>query len=280
VLRIGLILVVIGVVGEWRCGAKLEDAHDAVHEYDLAKLIEADQKAGEAAKSAKTARDEAAAVHREADAIQKRLDTASTQLSRLDEELLVQGPRWRLLDRYGDVFLKALELERFRGQKVTVMDCGNSDNESLALQDMLLNLFGKARWDASFQRWPECPVRLSGANEMYFVSAEPEADVWSGLPPAMWAQQDCGRFNTLHDAFGELCDVLDIKIGITTLAMREKPMPEQDGMQLARNFWGDGRPNGPAELAYKEPGRIFLVVEPRMLTFQKRRNPRTVKTKP
>jgi hypothetical protein len=55
--RIGLIVVVVGVVAEWRCGAKLEDAHNAVHEYDLAKLTEADQKAGDAAKSAKDVHD-------------------------------------------------------------------------------------------------------------------------------------------------------------------------------------------------------------------------------
>jgi len=60
--RIGLIAVVAGVVGEWRCGAKLEDAQNAVHEYDVAKLMEADQKAGAAATSAKTAHDEADAA--------------------------------------------------------------------------------------------------------------------------------------------------------------------------------------------------------------------------
>lgn len=54
--RIGLIVVVAGVMAEWKCGAKLEDAHNAVHEYDLAKLTEADQKAGESAKSAKEAK--------------------------------------------------------------------------------------------------------------------------------------------------------------------------------------------------------------------------------
>jgi hypothetical protein len=57
-LRLGLITVVIGVVGEWRCGDKLEDAHNAIHEYDLAKLTAADEKAGDAATSAKTAHDE------------------------------------------------------------------------------------------------------------------------------------------------------------------------------------------------------------------------------
>jgi hypothetical protein len=60
--RIGLILVVVGVLAEWRCGSKLEDAHNAVHEYDIAKLTEAAQKAGDAAASAKTAHEEADAV--------------------------------------------------------------------------------------------------------------------------------------------------------------------------------------------------------------------------
>jgi len=51
-LRVGIIIVVIGVVVEWQCGAKLEDAHNAIHRYDLEKI-------GDAATSAKTAHDEA-----------------------------------------------------------------------------------------------------------------------------------------------------------------------------------------------------------------------------
>jgi hypothetical protein len=50
--RVGIIMVVAGVVGEWRYGAKLEDAHDAVQKYDLAKLTAADEKAGKAEDSA------------------------------------------------------------------------------------------------------------------------------------------------------------------------------------------------------------------------------------
>jgi hypothetical protein len=56
-LRVGLIIVVIGVIAEWRCGAKLEDAHNAVHQHDLEKITAADEKASDAATSAKTARD-------------------------------------------------------------------------------------------------------------------------------------------------------------------------------------------------------------------------------
>lgn len=54
-LRIGLIAVVIGVVGEWRYGARLEDAHNAVHQYDLAKIQAANEKAGNADDSAERA---------------------------------------------------------------------------------------------------------------------------------------------------------------------------------------------------------------------------------
>jgi hypothetical protein len=48
VLWLGLITVVAGVVGEWWYGAKLEDAQNAVHEYDVAKLSAAEEEAGKA----------------------------------------------------------------------------------------------------------------------------------------------------------------------------------------------------------------------------------------
>jgi len=57
VLRAGLIAVVIGVVGEWRYGARLEDSHNAIHKYDVAKLTAAEQKVGDAAISAQIAED-------------------------------------------------------------------------------------------------------------------------------------------------------------------------------------------------------------------------------
>jgi hypothetical protein len=61
-LRIGLMIVVFGVVGEWRCGAKLEDAHNAIHKYDVAKLTAAEKAAADAATSARIAHEEADAV--------------------------------------------------------------------------------------------------------------------------------------------------------------------------------------------------------------------------
>jgi hypothetical protein len=65
--RIGLIAVVIGVVGEWRFGAKLEDAHNTLHGLDMALLVEAQKEAGDAKKSAEGAASAAASAKTSAD---------------------------------------------------------------------------------------------------------------------------------------------------------------------------------------------------------------------
>jgi hypothetical protein len=88
--RIGIILVVAGVVGEWRYGGKLEDAHNTIHKYDVALL-------GDAAKSAKTAHDEADAVKIESDALKMRMDVASVELDGIEYRTLLLGPRDKLL---------------------------------------------------------------------------------------------------------------------------------------------------------------------------------------
>ncbi len=114
-LRSGLLLVVIGVVGEGWYGAKLEDAHNAIHKYDVAKLVAADKKAGDAADSAKTAHEEADAVKREADALDLRIKAASKQLGILEHDVLTQGPRWKLLEGHKGDFVK--ELKPFANKK-------------------------------------------------------------------------------------------------------------------------------------------------------------------
>jgi hypothetical protein len=86
-LRLGLILVVIGVVGEWRCGAKLEDAHSAIHQYDLERIAEADKRAGDAAKSATTAHEEADAAGVAAGSAQKKADAVAQKADNLNRQL-------------------------------------------------------------------------------------------------------------------------------------------------------------------------------------------------
>jgi hypothetical protein len=82
-----LILVVIGVVGEWRCGAKLEDAHNAIHDLDNAQLTAAQIEAGDAAASAKTAHDEAEIANEASEKAQKKADVVSGRAEQVDAEL-------------------------------------------------------------------------------------------------------------------------------------------------------------------------------------------------
>lgn len=144
-LRVGLIIVVIGVVAEWRCGAKLEDAHDDVHEYDLAKLIEANQKAGEAATSAKTAHDEADIVAKQAAG---------------------QGPRAKLLVKAAPEL--ARKLAPFAGQRVGLFVCGRQgtpDQETLDTWGAIANILGSDVVSGTAgAKWKEVPTNLNFAD--------------------------------------------------------------------------------------------------------------------
>jgi len=96
VASIGIILVVIGVVGEWRFGAKLEDAHNAIHKYDVRKLTEADQKAGDASTSANNRTTvKQRKLKTETDKLTGRLGEAAKQLGQLEGDIRAQNPRWR-----------------------------------------------------------------------------------------------------------------------------------------------------------------------------------------
>lgn len=84
--RIGLILVVAGVVGEWIYGARLEDAHNAVHKYDMAKLTEAERQAGDAKMSAEGAANAASRAQVSADAADAALSRVQKQVSGVEKE--------------------------------------------------------------------------------------------------------------------------------------------------------------------------------------------------
>jgi hypothetical protein len=100
----------------------LEDVHNAIHQHDLEKIEVAEQQAGDAAISAKTAHDDAEAVKLGTAAIQERLNAASMQLSVIEEQVRVQGPRWKLLEDNRAAFIEAVK--PFAGQRFTVVKCG------------------------------------------------------------------------------------------------------------------------------------------------------------
>jgi len=151
----------------WRYGAKLEDAYNAVHAYDLEKLKEADEKAGGAASSAKTAHEEADAVSKETDSIHKRPDTASGQLHMIEEQVRTQGPRWKLLEAHKDDFITALK--PLAGQKFMVMYCGSFSSvtpEQFRLAQDLMSFLEPPNGVGAGRRW----LMNSGNNEWHTCS--------------------------------------------------------------------------------------------------------------
>jgi hypothetical protein len=263
---LGPILVTLGIAGDFIFEGRafiLEDRQEVQAEKHLGSL---EDRATALKGQFDTVKQEADAVGKNEDTIDKRVDAASTKLGAVEADVLAEGPRWRLLERGEDTFIKALK--PFDGQKVTIVTCRNEVPEQWVLGQVLFNVFPKAGWSQpGYVAWPGCPTMLSGGNEIYFVSSADSSRQW--LIPR------CGRFNKLHDAGNALCDVLN-KLGIATDAFQERPFPtEEEGVQRARLFFGSGAPDGPAELAYKDPGRIFLLIGPNVPMFKNNK-----KTKP
>lgn len=157
ILRLGLIIVVIGVVAEWRYGAKLEDAHNAVHLYDLGKIAAAEKQAGDAAVSAKTAHEEADAAGikaRQAETTagraQDRVDAVTEQSDQLDRKIwqtqyLLSGRT--LIDM--DSFTRTLK--KFKGKEI-VLSSFTSDPEAY----FLCNTFVNAAFNAEMKPVDRC----------------------------------------------------------------------------------------------------------------------------
>jgi len=114
------------------------------------------QKAGDAAASAKTAHDEADAVRKETDELTARLASAAKLLGLLEQDVRVQGPRWRLLEDNRAALVDALK--PFAGQRVTVVECGawgKVETEPFKLAQETLDLLGDqgAGWSTSYASW-------------------------------------------------------------------------------------------------------------------------------
>jgi hypothetical protein len=264
--RIGLIAVVVGVVGESWYGGKLEDAHNAIHARDMALLTAAQQNASDAATSARTAHEEADTVKKEAATIEERLGKASTELTALEEEILLQGPRWGLLKRGEKTFVEALK--PFAGQKATVMTCGQGETERYRFEQVLLDLLRKAGWRTDYQRWNGCPVMLTGGNLIYFVSAADTVKQWV-MPYPCGAPCPAANEDKVARAGRAFCDILR-KLAIGTHAWMETPplsASDEQAFSRAREFFWDGIPDSPAELALREPTTIFILVGPRPPEF-------------
>jgi hypothetical protein len=157
ILRAGLIIVVIGAVAEWRYGAKLEDAHNAVHLYDLGKIAAAEKQAGDAAVSAKTAHDEAGAAGIEARQAetttrraQDRVDAVTEQSDQLERRIwqiqyLMSGRTLIDMDSFTGT------LKKFKGNEI-VLSSFASDAEAYSL----CNTFVNAAFNAEMKPVDHC----------------------------------------------------------------------------------------------------------------------------
>jgi hypothetical protein len=240
--------VILGVAGELLAdgGIFLFSRHlQTIADLEIAALT---QKAGDAkisadgaafaASRAKSSADEASIVAdnvaKQADALTLRMGSASRKLGSLEEQLRVQGPRWRLLKDNKDAFIEALK--PFAGQRVTVVSCGLMvAPESYNLEQNLLIFLGKqgAGWELGYTTWKSCTNGASsvGGNLLICSSTASEA---------------------VKDSANALGNILN-KLEISTIAAQSTP----EGRQLELQFLGA---DSPWELAAKDTTAVILLV--------------------
>lgn len=211
----------------------------------------ADAKAHSAQIAAGEAKQKAGEVAKQADAIAGRLSKASEELSKVEHAVLVQGPRWRLLEDGKATVVEALK--PFAGQRVTVVICGPgvSPPEQFRVEQDLWRFLGKegAQWAVElpgYVAWERC-ASISNIGGFLIVSNAAASD---GVKRAAKALED----------------VLN-KFSMATSSMPALPLPEG---QLQINFFGA---YSPYAMAVKDPTAIFVVVGPNVMA-----EPRTNKT--
>jgi hypothetical protein len=258
---LGAGLVAGGVSGELYINVQAGKVETEIRKVNEQRFSLLSKEAGDAAASAKTAHDEADTVKKEAASIEERLGKASTQLTAQEEEILIQGPRWVPLKRGENAFVEALK--PFAGQKATVVICGQGETERFVFEQTLLDLLRKAGWSTGYQSWKGCPTMLSGGNEIYFVSAADTVKQWV-MPYPCSAPCPAADEDKVAQAGRAFCDILR-KLRIGTRAWMESPpryASDEQTFSRAREFFSNGTPDSPAELALREPTTIFILVGP------------------
>ncbi|HXY00092.1 MAG TPA: hypothetical protein VEI54_04170 [Candidatus Limnocylindrales bacterium] len=233
---LGLVIVAVGVAGEWKYEVKFEAATDAIQTFDS-------KQAGDAARFAQKAHDELVAVKKDAGEIQQRLDIAAAQLQQIEELVRIQGPRVKLLERNRDKFIAALK--PFAGQRVTVVKCSYTlQAEPEQLEQYLLNVLGvsaaskpNAGWIAEspgYTTWAKCNTGASSAGGNLVVVSSTAAETVKAAAVA------------LNDAFN--------RIDISTIQAEADASPQ--GLQ----FWRVLGEDSPWVLAIKDPTAVIVLI--------------------
>jgi hypothetical protein len=164
------VLIVVGVGGELYAGAKLERVETRIRGANDELYLLLSREAGDAKTSAEIAHGEVDAIRKEADAIENRLREASTQLGALEEDLIAQGPRWRLLEKAAPELIK--QLTPFAGQNVDLFVCGtresaSGDREMMSTWGRIADILGDkgAKWSelhGGLSFWDTRPFACEG----------------------------------------------------------------------------------------------------------------------
>src|SRR5208283_464476 len=136
----------------------------------------------------------------------------------------------------------------------TVVSCGQGETERFVFEEVLLDLLRKAGWSTGYQSWKGCPTMLSGGNEIYFVSAADTVKQWV-VPYPCSAPCPAANEDKVARAGRAFCDILR-KLRIGTEAWMESPprsASDEQAFSRAREFFWNGTPDSPAELALREP---------------------------
>jgi len=240
--KLGWIFIVVGVMGEGAFEVLVTRADNRLHQFDEALLNQARREAGDAATSAKTAHEESKAVKVEADSIQGHLDTASAQLSGIEQQVRIQGPRWKLLEDNKSEFIRALV--PFAPQRVTIIGvkCGDAiQTEPQKLAWDLVNFLGvfdvkpNAGWKGMYREWHTCKVWPTAVGGNLVVTSSSAA-------------------RSVKDAAKALSDRLN-KIGINTMGIIAP-----DSLEYRNLVDATEGTDSPESLALKDPTQVFIMV--------------------
>lgn len=257
---LSVLLITGGIVGELWVSIRVTSINGTLRSKNAELRSESDQllalltrQAGDAAASARIAREHLQAVETQSGAIQERLIRASKQLSEIEERVRVQGPRWRILSENKATFVQ--EMKAFNGIRLTVISCGaSSPIEQWVTEQKLLELLGKgeigAGWNTGYDSWNECPSTTSNGLEIILNSI---------------ADEDLKK---AARALGDELNGLSIATSLDFL-------PNQT-LQFMANVLGA---DSPWARAVRDQSRIFLLVGPNAMADNVKPSKRETKNK-
>lgn len=160
---IGSILVVLGIAGEFVFEGRAFIVEDRQEDQARKIVGSLQEQANAVSKEEDGLKKQLDAASKESDALQKRLDNASAQLGGLENDVLLQGPRWKLFDVGKNQFVEALK--PFPRQKLSLVICGTLINpppgdQYRLMMDMWESFSGRsgAGWNVEPVQWSSCPA--------------------------------------------------------------------------------------------------------------------------